>query len=112
MVPTVKVKNTEKDDSNGATAVFSLATSMKIILKDLAFMNGTMAVNLKANGRIIKCMAKGNSLGLMEGFIRASIFVIKIYYFFLCIGDAKNTLRKPVGLFLRRTSSFHNTFLT
>ena len=72
MVPTVKVKNTEKDDSNGATAVFSLATSMKIILKDLEFMNGTMVVNLKANGRITKCMAKASSLGLMEEATKAN----------------------------------------
>lgn len=53
------------------------ANSKQIILKDLGIMLGLMGDNMKAPGKIIKCMEEEFSPGLMEEDMKGNMYMIK-----------------------------------
>lgn len=57
----------EKVSSCGQMAPNTQEISITITLKEKEYTNGLMVECMKVNGRTIKCMAKGFSLGETEG---------------------------------------------
>jgi hypothetical protein len=70
-------RNMARDVSDGLMALYTLASSLIIILKGLVSINGQMAGLIMVNGKIIKCMAKEYLLGLMGEDMRVNILKIK-----------------------------------
>lgn len=61
------VKSRVKVSSIGLMALIILEISIITILKEREYTTGQMEENMKENGLTIKCMEKGNFLGMMEG---------------------------------------------
>ena len=59
-------KSMEEVFSHGVTDQNTMEISRTTIYKGWGFTLGMMAGNTKANGRIIRCMDEGYSLGAME----------------------------------------------
>jgi hypothetical protein len=58
-------RNMDKVYFNGLTTQNILVISITIIFMEQVYILGVMDVNMRESGRIIKCMVKASSLGLM-----------------------------------------------
>jgi hypothetical protein len=70
-------RNMDREYFSGLTTQSTLVTSITIIFMEREFTLGVMVVNMKGNGKIIRCMAMVPSPGLMAESMWDSIMMIK-----------------------------------
>jgi hypothetical protein len=82
MVPVMKEimnmgKNMEQELLNGPIPQCLLVNFIITIFMEKVFICGVMGVNMRANGKTIKCMGRAVLVGLMEEFTLVNILMIR-----------------------------------
>jgi hypothetical protein len=82
MVPVMKEtmnmgKNMAQELLNGLIPQCLLVNFIITIFMEKVFICGVMGVNMRANGKIIKCMGRAVLVGLMEEFTLVNILMIR-----------------------------------